>query len=183
MPIQQPRVIQTSCSAVPLTIKLANGFKERLKGRFNKYEFQVGVIEDGPHYLPKKGQRGLGGRDITSAFAGGPVRKKSRKPSGLTLSQVSKENRKNLGFNYLKKPFQQKNTDIIRFTNEFFKYAFGRSEPRRLTNLLQAIVRNPILKGNYGANSALTQKIKGFNRKMIDTAQLFRAIKAKVIER
>jgi hypothetical protein len=45
---------------------------------------------------------------------------------------------------------------------------------------LQAIVRNPILKGEYGRNSRLTQKIKGFNRYMIDTAQLFKNIKADV---
>lgn len=163
-----------------MRIELNKKFKDKLSGRIGKYSFDVGIIEDGPHYLPKRGVRGLGGTDVRSAFAGGPVRKKSRKPSGLKLSQISKENRKNLGFNYLKKPFEKQNSDIVRFANEFLKYAFGKSEPKRLTNLLQAIVRNPILRGDYGGNAPLTQKIKGFNRKMIDTAQLFKAIKARV---
>lgn len=163
-----------------MKIEINKKFKDNLKGRFNKYAFEVGIIEDGPYFLPKRGARGLGGTDVLSSFAGGPVRKKSRKQSGFSLSQVSKENRKNLKFNYLKKPFERKSSDIIRFTKEFFKYAFGRSEPKRLTNLLQAVVRNPILRGDYGTNSPLTKKIKGFNRKMIDTAQLFRAIKARV---
>jgi hypothetical protein len=166
-----------------LRIEIDKKFKENLKGKFNKYSFEVGVLDDGPYYLPKRGVRGLGGSDVRSKFAGGPVRKKSRKTSGVKISQISKSNRKNLGFNYLKKPFEKKNSDIIRFTNEFFKYAFGRSEPKRLTNLLQAIVRNPILRGDYGSNAALTQKIKGFNRRMIDTAQLFKAIKARVTKR
>lgn len=163
-----------------MKIELQKDFKDRLKGRFNKYSFEVGILDNGPYFLPKRGERGLKGTDVIARYAGGPVRKKSNKTSGLNLNQISKENRKNLGFNYLKRPFARKNSDIVRFSNEFFKYAFGKSEPKRLTNLLQAIVRNPILKGEYGTNSALTQKIKGFNRIMIDTAQLFRAIKARV---
>ncbi len=38
-----------------------------------------------------------------------------------------------------------------------------------------------MLRGDYGPNSELTRKIKGFDRYMIDTAQLFKAIKAKCV--
>lgn len=161
-----------------MLIILDKRFKKRVQGMFGKYQFEVGVLEDGAHKKPRRGERGLQGKDVQGVYAGGPVRKKSREDSGLTISQVSKENRDRLGFNYLTKPFKKKNSDIIKFTNSFFNLVFGRSEKKRAENLLQAVVRNPILRGEYGPNGPLTRIIKGFDRPMIDTAQLFRAIKA-----
>lgn len=161
-----------------MQLKLDKRFKKNLEGRFGKYEFEVGILEDAPHKDPKTGQRGLKGKDVQTTYAGGPIRKKSNQQSGLMISDVSRENRERLGFNYLQRPFEKRTSDIIKFSNEFFKLAFGRSEKKRAENLLQAIVRNPILRGDYGGNSELTKKIKGFDRGMIDTAQLFKAIKA-----
>jgi hypothetical protein len=91
--------------------------------------------------------------------------------------------RARLGFNYLSKPFSKRSSDIIKFSNEFFKLAFGRTQKQRAVNLLQAIVRNPILRGEYKTESPLTQVIKGFSRPMIDTAQLFKALRARCDER
>ena len=162
-----------------MKIQLDRRFKKKLQGMFGKYEFEVGVLEDKPHRVPRRGARGLKGADVLGLYAGGPVRKASRQRSDLTVAEVSAENRKRLGFNYLARPFKKRSDDIIKFSNEFFKIVFGKSEKRRAENLLQAIVRNPILRGDYGGNSELTQKIKGFDRGMIDTAQLFKAIKAK----
>lgn len=158
---------------------LDSRFKKKVKGLFGKYTFEVGVLEDGPHRSPKTGRRGLKGQDVLSSYAGGPIRKKSN-TSEKTIAQVSIENRNRLGFNYLTAPFKKKSSDIIKFSNEFFKLAFGRSQEKMVINLLQAIVRNPILRGDYGPNTPLTEKIKGFNRGMIDTAQLFKALKARV---
>ncbi len=163
-----------------MKIELDKRFKDKLKGRFGKYSLEVGVIEDGDYKKPKRGVPGLKGQEIISVYAGGPIRQKTRQSSGQTISDVSKANRERLGFNYLSKPFKKRTEDIIKFTDRFFKMAFGKSEPKRLENLLQAIVRNPILRGDYGHNSAKTKKIKGFDRYMFDTAQLFKAIKARV---
>lgn len=162
-----------------MEIKLDSRFKKKVQGMFNKYQFEVGVLDDGPYKSPKRGERGLKGEDVISSYAGGPVRQKSRKDTGKTISEVSQLNRERLGRNYLTEPFKRKSSAIIKFTNEFFKLVFGRSEKRRAENLLQAVVRNPILRGEYGPNSALTKKVKGFDRGMIDTAQLFKAIKAR----
>ena len=162
-----------------MRIELDKRFAKNVKGKFGKYEFEVGVLHDGPHFRPRKGARGLKGEDVKGTYAGGSVRRKSRIPSGNTIAQVSKENRKRLGFNYLSKPFDKKSDDLIKFTNNFFKFVFGRSEKKRAENTLQAVVRNPILRGDYGSNSALTQLIKGFDRKMIDTGQLFKSIVAR----
>jgi hypothetical protein len=162
-----------------LIIELDKRFQRRVKGMFGKYEFEVGVLEDAPHKKAKIGERGKKGVDALTGYAGGPARKKTMTDSGMTIAQISAENRKRLGFNYLIKPFEDKNSDVIKFTNEFFKLVFGRSEKKRAENLLQAVVRNPILRGDYGPNAPLTILIKGFDRAMIDTAQLFKAIRAK----
>lgn len=154
-------------------LELDKRFQKNVKGRFQKYAFQVGVLQDAPHKLPKRGTK--------SNFAGGPVRKKSSQNSGVSIAHVSKEMREHLGKNYLTAPFKKKGSDIIKFTNEFFRVVTGSSQKKRLENLLQAVVRNPILRGDYGSNSRITKKIKGFNRLMIDTAQLFKAIRARVM--
>ena len=160
-----------------MQLKLAPGFKNRVRGKFGKYSFEVGILKDGPHYQAKRGARGQGGKDVLKTYAGGDARQQTKIPNG-TLSQVSKEFREHLGVNYLTAPFKKRSSDIIKFSNEFFKLVFGRSQKKRAENLLQAVVRNPILRGDYGHNSELTKKIKGFNRLGIDTAQLFKNIKA-----
>jgi hypothetical protein len=164
-----------------VTFQLDKRFQKKVRGLFGKYEFQVGVLQDAPYRLPKRGVPGLKGQEIIKQFAGGPARGVSRNNSGKSIADVSKANRQRLGFNYLIEPFRSRSksqADILRFSTEFFKLVFGRSEKKRCENLLQAIVRNPILRGDYGSNSPLTQRIKGFNRYMIDTAQLFKAIRS-----
>jgi hypothetical protein len=162
-----------------VSIKLDSRFKKQAKGVLEKYEFDIG-IDDGTHYAGKKGKRGLHGTDVLSNYARGPIRLMDRtKPDGK-ISDVAEAFRKYLGINFWTSPFDKKNSDIIRFLDEFFKYAFGKSEKKRLINTLQAVVRNPILRGDYGHNSKLTQAIKGFDRLGIDTAQLFKSIVANV---
>lgn len=162
-----------------MKIQLDKRFTKKVQGMFGKYSFEVGVLQDAPHKEARRGERGKKGLDVRSSYAGGPRRKVSNKNSGLSIAQVSAENRKRLGYNYLTKPFEQKSSDIIKFTDTFFKLVFGRSQKKRCENLLQAIVRNPLLRGEVGTQSLLTTTIKGFYRPMIDTAQLFKAITAK----
>lgn len=151
---------------------------KKLQGRFGKYDLEVGILTDGPHREPMELGFGPSEGKALTTYAGGPVRKATRTPSGKTIAEVSIANRERLGFNYLSKPFEDQTSDVVKFSNEFFKLAFGRSQKKRAENLLQACVRNPILSGEYGPNSPLTILIKGFDRAMIDTAQLFKAIRA-----
>lgn len=146
-----------------------------LAGKFRPFSFQVGILHDGPHYAAAEG-KGL------KSYAGGPARRQTRKVYG-TLNGVSKEVRKFLGFNYLKRPFDAITAERTKFVTAFFQMALDSGKLRnkaRCENLLQAIVRNPILAGRYGRNRRATAKRKGFNRKLIDTAQFFKAIRAKV---
>lgn len=155
-----------------VSLKLDQRFRDKAKGRFEKYEFEVGVLKNAPHKKAYPKSKGL------KTFAGGPARKTSPKISKVTIADVSRFNRRKT--DYLRAPFKKRTSDIIRFSSEFFKLAFGRSTDQRVVNYLQAIVRNPILRGDYKNNKRSTVKKKGFNRYMIDTAQLFRSITARV---
>jgi hypothetical protein len=153
-------------------ITLDKRFTKRAQGVFEKYSFEVGVLHDSPHKVPGKGIK---------TFAGGPARKTSNKPSGLSVSEVSENLRKHTGINFYTKPFNsRKNKEILDFVKSFFDLCAGRTQAKRAENFLQAIVRNPILRGDYGRNRNVTAEIKGFNRFMIDTSQLFRSIIARV---
>lgn len=166
-----------------MQLKLGKSFAEKVQARYDRFRMEVGILEDGPHKEPMERpggpenfQKNLG------TYAGGPVRKKSRVDGPLTVAGVSAANRDRLGINYLTEPFKKTDSDIIKFYNAFFKMASGRSNSmkKRVENLLQAIVRNPILRGEYGRQARATTKEKGFYRPMIDTAQLFKAIRARV---
>lgn len=110
----------------------------------------------------------------------------SRQPSRLSVADVSRFNRENGKVDYLREPFRKPQSAdarmLKRFLFEFVKMTAGNTNLKRIENLLQAIVRNPIARGDYGRNKTRTAQRKGFNRLMIDTAQMFRAIKAKVLK-
>lgn len=163
-----------------MKIELDKSFRKAISQRINGYNFLVGVLEDKPHFDAARGKAGLKGQDVLKTYAGGPARKQTRHPSEKTSGQILVDNMKRLGINILLKPFQDKSSELLRFTEAFLKMALAKSSPKRVENLLQANVRNPILRGEYGQNSSLTKTIKGFNRPLIDTAQMFKAIKAKV---
>ncbi len=167
-----------------MQLRISKTFAAKVEARYGRFRMEVGVLENAPHLPPMERPAGAEnfGANISS-YAGGPVRKKGRDSAGMpTIAEVSAANRARLGFNYLTEPFKRKDSEIIQFSNTFFKMAAGRatSMRRRCENLLQAIVRNPILRGEYGRQARSTTREKGFVRPMIDTAQLFKSLKARV---
>lgn len=167
-----------------MKVNLGSSWGKKLQRRVNGIEFEVGVLDDKPHRKPV--DTGLLVGNAKSTYAGGPVRKTSRVSSGLTIGEVLKNNMERTGHNFLLEPFRKKNSDLLKFTTYFLKYIVGRpgsTNIRRIENLLQAIVRNPIFKLEYGDNSSATADNKGFDRHLFDTGQMFKAIRARVIQR
>lgn len=159
------------------SMKLDGRFRKQAKGVFEKYNFEVGVLRNGEHKDALPAKKGL------KNFAGGPARRVGAK-SSKSIQDVSKSLRRITGINFYTRPFRSRaNRDILRLFKHFFDFCAGRGERRRVENALQAVVRNPILRGDYGANSEATTKIKGFDRLMIDTGQLFKAIRARAVRR
>lgn len=163
-----------------MKLELDPAFSKNLSRVINNYEFQVGVLNDKPHYLPKAEDGKAGPAGNLKTYAGGPATQQSLRSSGKTTAQILVDNMYRLGRNILLEPFEKTSSDIIKFTNAFLNMAIAKRSPKRVENLLQAIVRNPILKQEYGSNKAQTARAKGFNRHLIDTAQMFRAIRAKI---
>jgi hypothetical protein len=161
---------------VIMEFKLDDRFTRKLKGTIEQYSFDVGILEN----KPRKAALGAYKWGLT-IFAGDLARKKSRTLYGDN-TEISKKMRER--YNYLLAPFKNpKNKDILNFVNEFFRVITGKSQAKRLTNLLQAIIRNPILRQDYGHNSSKAIKRKTFDRLMIDTGQFFQAIKARVMKK
>lgn len=162
------------------SIKLRKPIDEVLKGYIEPYRFQVGILKDGAHYGAQWKSKKK--KNVLKTYAGGPARKQTRTPDG-TLSSVGADVRATTGVNYLTKPFQKKTDDAVKMMRGFFGLAFGSgklSKKKRLENLIQAVVRNPILRRAYGRNKKVTRELKGFDRKFIDTAQFFKGITARV---
>lgn len=165
-------------------MQMGNRWSKSLSRKVNGVEFEVGVLDDKPHMQPVTTP--LFGAPNLKTYAGGPVRPTSRKPSGVTIGEVLVQNMERMNRNILLEPFRKKNSEILKFTNYFLRYIVGRagnSSVKRIENLLQAIVRNPILKQEYGQNSAVTADMKGFDRLLFDTGQTFKAIRARMIRR
>lgn len=151
-----------------------------MQGKWDRYSFRVGVLTDRPHKLPKTGPGNL------KSFHGGKARKKSTKAT-ISTGLVSWKLKKFLGFDFYRKPFtraHKKSAEILKLFRDVTKFGAGKTRDaavtRRVENSLQAVVRNPFLRGDYGRNTRKWAKIKGFNKLGIDTGQLFDAIKAKV---
>lgn len=153
---------------------------ERINAKFSGYEFEVGVLKDSVYRKPRSKKEGL------TSVAKGPARRASRIGTRVTVAEVSAFNRANMQADYLRDPFRKPKGPeqklIKNFLGEFVKMVTKRTNVRRLENLLQAIVRNPIARSDYGSNAISTAKRKGFNRLMIDTAQLFKSIGAKILK-
>lgn len=164
-----------------MKLGFGKSWTKTLERNIEGYEFEVGVLEDKEHLEPV--DQGLYQPPQIRTYAGGPVRKTSRKSSGVTTGDVLVENMERLNTNLLLEPFQKQSSEIMQFTREFLKSAIGKGSPNRVRNLLQAIVRNPILEQKYGNNSAGTADAKGFDRHLFDTGQMFKAITARVLKR
>lgn len=160
-----------------MKLQLSKSFGKKLKSKIERYEFEVGVLDDKPHRDPV--EHGLFDEPALGNYAGGPIRKATRTAGALSIGEVLVANMERLNINLLAKPFQDENSDIIKFTRAFLQNIAGKTSLKRVENLLQAIVRNPILKQEYGTNSTHTADAKGFDRHLIDTAQTFKAIKAR----
>lgn len=163
-----------------MKVTLGKSWGKRLEGRINSYQFEVGVLDDKEHNNPL--ESGLFEQPQLRQYAGGPVRKQTRQKGPLTTGEILVANMKRLNINLLLRPFQEKNSDLLKFTDAFLRLVSGRKgiSLRRVENLLQAIVRNPILEEEYGKNRAATADAKGFDRHLFDTGQMFKAIRAKV---
>lgn len=165
-----------------MNMKMGNKWRRQLRGRIEQFNFEVGILENKPYKLPVV--EGLYENNLGS-LAKGPVRRTSRQSSDQKIGTIFKENMARLNIDLLRAPFRKKNSDLLKFTRAFLSLATYKPgwTIRRVENLLQAVVRNPILNQDYGINSKYTADQKGFNRHLFDTGQMFKNIKVRAKRR
>lgn len=157
------------------------GLDKIIEGELGKYKFQVGILENKRHYLPAEGDTYLTkGQNVWYNYAGLKLRRPSSFKYSGTLYQVARD--MDAAYKWLRKPFLlQSNADLLSVIQFVVDNMNGKDTRQRLINAIQAVVRNPILRGAYGKNSARTAKKKGFNKLLMDTGQLFKNIKARLL--
>lgn len=162
-----------------MKLEFGKSFTKKLKGRVEQYEFEIGILDDKPHRNPV--ETPLFGQAQLGSYAGGPVRKATRESGPESVGAIFVQNQERLNINLLLRPFQEQNSDIMRFVKTFMQLITTNPgmPKKRLENLLQAIVRNPILRQEYGSNSSQAADNKGFDRHLFDTGQMFKSILAR----
>ncbi|MCA6073083.1 MAG: hypothetical protein LE178_06130 [Endomicrobium sp.] len=157
---------------------VANGLAKQLKREIEGYKFEVGIVKDKPHKKASFARTAnvFAGQGFKTLKQGTRVDAKSTGEIGKYLDDK---------YHWLVKPWKnKKNDDVLKVVQDYLTFLSDKNKStNRLKNALQAVVRNPILRGDYGNNAVSVQKRKGFNKPMIMTGQLFKLIKAVVSRR
>lgn len=141
-----------------------------LNTRLRGFDVEVGILENKPAAKWKHQQAGQ--------LAGGPRNRQGGSNKEVSLQALM--DKFNTAFNILLAPWRKEsNKDIVLLIREMVRNLANKSDRRRFLNTAQAVVRNPISRGEYGKNSAAWAHIKGFNRLMINTGRFFTAIRAR----
>jgi hypothetical protein len=159
-------------------VKITSNIAKTISKQIGNYNFEVGILSDTPKKMRKKGStKNYAGMKI-SATGGQAKGKSGEKISLVYIAKVLEK----YHFKWLRMPFTySKNKDVMKVVQEIALQVFGKksTDNKRLENAVQAVIRNPILRSDYGNNKKSTIKAKGFDKLGIDTGQFFKAIKAK----
>lgn len=157
-----------------IQIQLGN-LKGLVQADLDKFSVQVGVLEDKPAAKWKSPSK---------TFFGGPANRQAGLNKKTTLREIL--SKFEAVYNLLAGPWTEDgNKDVVEVTKEMQRsLAKSRdhvADRNRFENAAQAVVRNPILRGDYGDNSKMWQEAKGFNRLLINTGKLFSHIRARLV--
>lgn len=168
-------------------MKIKSDIAKKIQKEIGNYNFEVGILADAAKKTRKKGAtKKFAGIEISATGKKAKAKKDyARTEDGKNLSLVYiAEVLEKYHFKWLSKPFSlAKNKDVLDVVQEIAAQTFGKKskDNKRMENAVQAVIRNPILRGDYGSNAERTIKAKGFDKLGIDTGQFFKAIKAKRI--
>lgn len=161
--------------------------------KFNRMEIEVGVLNKSATARVADRDAGLKTLPGTGKQAS-KIKRGGAGKSELRLTELAKilDNRYGV-FSESEKHFT--NQDVVRVTNQlvdvFEKGAMTETMQRRIENACIALVRNPIMRKDFGANASSTigggigyngYKVegKGFDWPMVDTGFFFQNIKARM---
>ncbi len=159
--------------------------------KFNSHHIRVGVLDK--NKTARKADR----TEPLKSFQGkeaSRVKKKNGKLN-LKLTKLAEYMDARYGV-FTKAESHFLNQDVVRVTNELIKlFNAGHATPAKIRSVeyaAQALIRNPIIRKDYGSNSTATIKGgigynghqvqgKGFDWPMVDTGTFFNSIKAQYV--
>lgn len=143
---------------------------KKLAFKLQQYEVEVGLLADKQRRKPKFGQ--------FKTYAGKTLLREGEMSNGASLVEVAEYLDKK--YKWLRKPFLLKtNKEVVSVLNDIVKDMNGKDLKKRILNGFQAVVRNPILRGEYGLHSEKWAKKKGFNQLLMMTGQFFKSVNAR----
>ena len=150
-----------------------NNLSKKIAFKLDKYQVEVGLLSNKRRKKPVFGQY--------KTYAGKVLLREGKASTGADMVEVAKVLDKR--YKWLRKPFLlANNKEVVAVLNDIVKDMNGQDLKKRILNGFQAVVRNPILRGEYGMNNAKWAKRKGFNNLLMMTGQFFKNINARFKE-
>lgn len=145
-----------------------------LPKNLNRYTVQAGVLEDKPAAKPAEG---------TTRRPMGEVRKRKGQAQGVSLRDLMAKF--NTSYNILLAPWRNPNNkEVAQVVDDIAKDLNHKGRwLARIKAGVQAVIRNPIKRKEYGSNTQATQKRKGFDWLFVQTGKLFENIKVEFLNR
>lgn len=153
-------------------VKLKGDFMKDEVDKFEAQRVTVGILDKSKNAaIAKPKSAGL------KTVGGAPASYIKKRDKSFPLWQLADFLDYNYGFisNAAKNP---ENTDLLRVMDELKKIFDGNVNPKRIENGAIALVRNQILRRDFGSNADSTVKQKGFDMPLMRTGAMFSSIKA-----
>lgn len=132
-------------------------------------DVEIGIFKNTPRKQAKAGFK---------QFAGGEARKLGKTNARLTNASLLERLEGSYGI--LSRALKDTSNVKSFFNSVLLNKMTKKNNSNEIKNTFKALFVQPILKGGYGSNSNKTIKIKGFNRKFIDTGQLVKNLQCKI---
>lgn len=167
------------------------GFSKRVGRRYERYDIQAGILKNSDHRPARSRFTTTGkvkkGGGLTTVD-GMPARRKGpiMTASAFTpsVAEISAGLRRRTRVNIYAAPFRGRpSREVKRFLSLLYKM-FGAKKTsqyrKRAEEALIAAITAPIKARKYGQHSRAWQQVKGFQRRFVDTGQLYKAITARI---
>lgn len=162
-----------------IEINLGDDFLEANVKAFESQRVRVGVLDEFQMAaIPaKEKDRGL----KTLRGTGEKARKIRTRSKTLSLRQLAVYLDSQYGV-FTNAISNANNLDLNQVTQEMIKaFTGGDVEKRRIENAAIALIRNPIMRKDFGSNNRRTSRVKTFDWPMVDTGTFFLNIKAEYL--
>ena len=156
-----------------LNIEIKGTFLDHEVRAFERQRVTVGIL-DGGEMARNAQPKSKGFKN----FPTGRALKIKSKSKTLTMKNLVKMLDKKYGF-VSDAAVNEKNADLILVMNELKQIFNGKVNPRRIENGAIALVRNQIMRKDFGDNKESTIKQKGFDQPLVRTGAMFKSIKAR----